>query len=247
MPLEILPAIDLRGGRVVRLTQGDYARETVYSDDPGEVARRFVAEGATRLHVVDLDAAASGGPTNLEAVRAIRAAADVPIQLGGGVRDDHALETVLEKLGVDRAIVGTAALKDPVWFKRTAQRLPDRLVLGIDAKDGKVATDGWLDVSETSAVELAARYAGTPVAAVVYTNIANDGMLQGIDDGTLHDLGELADLGLPVIASGGVTTTEDIAKLVTLRERHHGVVGAIVGRALYEGTMSVEGAVGAAG
>ncbi|QDT38102.1 1-(5-phosphoribosyl)-5-[(5-phosphoribosylamino)methylideneamino]imidazole-4-carboxamide isomerase [Stratiformator vulcanicus] len=245
--MQILPAIDLRDGKCVRLQQGDYDRETVFGDDPAAMAKRWADEGAEILHVVDLDAAKAGTPTNLDAIRGIRAAIDIPMQLGGGIRNDESLKIVLDDLGVDRAIVGTAALKDPDWFRAAAERYPDRLVLGIDAKGGMVATEGWLDVSQTSALELAQQYVGSPLAAVVYTNIANDGMMQGIDEATVSDLCAMSDLGLPTIASGGVTDTTDIRRLALAEEEHPNLVGAIVGRALYEGTLTVRDAIIAAG
>jgi phosphoribosylformimino-5-aminoimidazole carboxamide ribotide isomerase len=204
--MEILPAIDLRGGRCVRLRQGDYAQETVFSDDPAETARRWESGGATRLHLVDLDGAKAGRPVNEDAIRAILAAVKIPCELGGGIRDDNALSLVLNEWGVDRAIVGTQALKQPDWFRDAVRRFPRRIALGLDARGGKVATSGWLDVSQTPALELARQFAPLPVAAVIYTNIANDGMMQGIDEETLADLESLAAVGMPVIASGGVTS-----------------------------------------
>jgi len=241
--MEIIPAIDLRGGLCVRLKQGDYARETVFSNDPVEVARRWVREGATRLHLVDLDGAKSGRPVNQQVVARIVEAVPVPCQMGGGIRDDESMRLMLEEVGLDRVIIGTQALKQPDWFRKTAERYPRRLALGLDARDSHVATDGWLDVSQTPAIDLAAEFVGVPVAAVIYTNIANDGMLQGIDEATLRDLSSLADLGLPVIASGGVTTLDDVRRLLAVQSEHPGLVGAIVGRALYEGTLNLADAV----
>lgn len=241
--MEILPAIDLRGGLCVRLKQGDYARETVFSDDPVEMARRWVGEGATRLHLVDLDGAKAGRPVNRQVVADIVAAVAVPCQLGGGIRDDDAVREMLEDVGLDRVIVGTQALKHPDWFQATAERYPGRLALGLDARNSHVATEGWLDVSSTSALELAARFVGVPLAAVIYTNIANDGMMLGIDAATLDDLSSLADLGLPVIASGGVTTLDDVRRLLAVQGEHPQLAGAIVGRALYEGTLNLAEAV----
>jgi phosphoribosylformimino-5-aminoimidazole carboxamide ribotide isomerase len=243
--LQILPAIDLRNGRCVRLRQGDYAQETVFSDDPAAMAARWAGGGAPRLHLVDLDGAKAGQPVNLEAVREIVSAAGVPCQLGGGVRDEGAIRLMLEEVGVDRVIVGTQALKAPDWFEQMVSRYPGRICLGIDARDSMVATEGWLDVSKTSALELAKRYAGLDVAAVIYTNIANDGMMQGVDERTIADMVALAELGLPVIASGGVTTMKDVQRLVEVHRDHPRLVGAIIGRALYEGTINVAQAVAA--
>ena len=240
-PLEILPAIDLRGGKCVRLRQGDYARETVFGDDPAAVAARFVAGGATRVHVVDLDAARTGRRTNADAVRGIVAAAGaVPVQLGGGVRDDAAVAFVLEELGVDRAVVGSAAVKDPDWFAAACEARPGRLVLGLDYRGGEVATDGWTESSGVTAVELAKRFAALPLAAAVCTDIEDDGMMAGINAAALDTLAAFADLGLPVIASGGVSSLADVRKVVALRRDHPNVVGAIVGRAIYEGAVTVE-------
>ncbi len=175
----------------MRLRQGDYNQETVFGD-PLEMARRFVGEGATRLHLVDLDGARAGRPVNHEVVRKIVAAAGIPCQLGGGIRDEAAIRLLLESVGVERVIVGTQALKQPDWFRAMVEKFPRRIALGIDARDSMVATEGWLDVSETPAIELARQYAGLDVAAVIYTNIANDGMMQGIDAATISDLTALA-------------------------------------------------------
>lgn len=244
--MQILPAIDLRGGRCVRLRQGDYAQETVFSDDPAEMARRFAEDGAERLHLVDLDGAKAGRPVNHDVVRRIAAAVGVPCQMGGGIRDEASIRLMLEEVGVDRVIVGTQALKQPEWFRAMTERFPNRIALGIDARDGQVATEGWLDVSKTSALDLARGYVGLPIAAVIYTNIANDGMMQGVDQGTLANLERFADLGLPVIASGGVTTLNDVRNLAEISRRQPKLIGAIVGRALYEGTIRVADAVAAA-
>jgi phosphoribosylformimino-5-aminoimidazole carboxamide ribotide isomerase len=243
--MEILPAIDLRGGQCVRLRQGDYNQETVFGD-PVEMARRWAAEGATRLHLVDLDGAKAGRPVNHEVVRAMVAAAGVPCQLGGGIRDLAAIRLLLDTAGVDRVIVGTQALKQPDWFREMVAKFPGRIALGIDARDSMVATEGWLDVSKTPAIELARQYAGLPIAAVIYTNIANDGMMQGIDAATIDDLVALARLGFPVIASGGVTTVDDVIKLAAAARKEPRLVGAIIGRALYEGTITVGDALAAA-
>jgi phosphoribosylformimino-5-aminoimidazole carboxamide ribotide isomerase len=243
--MEILPAIDLLGGQCVRLRQGDYNQETVFGD-PVEMAGRFVAEGARRLHLVDLDGARAGRPVNHEVVQKIVAAAGIPCQLGGGIRDEGAIRLLLETIGVDRVIVGTQALKQPDWFRAMVQKFPKQIALGIEARDSMVATEGWLDVSKTPAIDLARQYAGLEIAAVIYTNIANDGMMQGIDAATIGDLTALARLGFPVIASGGVTTVDDIRKLARAARDEPRLVGAIIGRALYEGTITVASAVAAA-
>lgn len=241
--MEILPAIDLRGGQCVRLRQGDYAQETVFSNDPAEMARRWESAGASRLHLVDLDGAKAGRPVNVDSIRAIVQAIKIPVELGGGLRDEAALRLMLEDVGVERAIIGTQALKQPDWFRDMTRLFPSRIALGLDARNGFVATAGWLDVSQTSAIELARQFVGLDVAAVIYTNIANDGMMQGVDDATIQDMLTLAGLGLPVIASGGVTTLKDIERLTNESKRQPKLIGAIVGRAIYEGTISVQDAV----
>jgi phosphoribosylformimino-5-aminoimidazole carboxamide ribotide isomerase len=236
--VRIYPAIDLRGGQCVRLRQGDYAAETVFDADPAAVARRWVEQGADWLHLVDLDGARTGRPTNASAIRAIIEAAGVPCQLGGGLREEAHLEEVFA-LGVTRVILGTRALQDPAWCEAICRRFPDRVVLGIDARDGKVATEGWLHTSEQTALALARRCAEWPLAAIVYTDISKDGMLAGPN---VEATAELArSVSVPVIASGGVTTIEDIQRLT-----HTGVVGAIVGRALYEGRLDLAAAIAAA-
>jgi phosphoribosylformimino-5-aminoimidazole carboxamide ribotide isomerase len=245
--MQILPAIDLRGGQCVRLRQGDYAQETVFGDDPLAMAKKWADAGAGRLHLVDLDGARAGKPVNHEIVGTIARTLDVPCQLGGGIRDEQSLSLVLNDLGVDRAIVGTQALKQPEWFEEMVSKFPGRVALGLDARDSKVATEGWLDVSAVSAIDLAGRYAGLDLAAVIYTNIANDGMMQGVDQSTIDDMVRLTELGFPVIASGGVTTLDDVRHLAETAKQHPLLVGAIVGRAIYEGTIDVAEAVQVAG
>lgn len=226
-----IPAIDLRGGRCVRLRQGDYNQETVFGDDPVAIACRWVEEGAKYLHLVDLDGAREGKPVNTSVVANIVQAAGVPCQLGGGLRDEPAIEAALA-LGVERAILGTRAVRDPEWFTAMAQRYPNRLVLGLDAKNGLVATEGWLEVAQTTAIELAKRYADLPLAAIVYTDVARDGMMRGPNFDATADLAHAA--AHPVIASGGVTTTEDVLEL-----RRRGIGACILGRTIYEGTMNL--------
>jgi phosphoribosylformimino-5-aminoimidazole carboxamide ribotide isomerase len=240
--MEIIPAIDLRGGRVVRLIQGDPARETRYGDDPAATAREWERRGAGRLHVVDLDGALGGTPANQAAVRAILGAVRIPIQVGGGLRSPEAVRTLLA-LGVDRAVLGTAAIRDPEFLAAACATHPGRVALGLDARAGVVAVSGWAEATSLSTVELAGRVRGLPLAAVIYTDIGRDGMLQGPD---LEGLAAVADAaGLPVIASGGVTSAADIAALCGLEAR--GVVGAIVGKALYDGRLSLEAALAAGG
>ena len=225
--MQVIPAIDLRGGLCVRLRQGDYDRETVFGDDPAATALQWVEGGAGRLHLVDLDGAKDGRPVNVEAVRSILQKVDVPCQLGGGIRDDQTAVKWLDA-GIERVIVGTQALKDPAWFRDLVERHPRRVVLGLDARDGRVATAGWLEVSSVDATELAEQFDDLPLAAVIYTDIARDGMLEGPNLGATEALARR--LKTPVIASGGVGTLDDIARLAALP-----VAACIVGRALYEG------------
>lgn len=241
--MEILPAIDIRGGQCVRLRQGDYAQETVFGDDPLQMAKRWANDGASRLHLVDLDGAKAGQPVNHEVVRQIVNELNIPCQFGGGLRSDESVRFMLDDVGIDRVIIGTQALKEPDWFRTIVEKYPQRIVLGLDARDSMVATAGWLDVSQTSAIELAKQYADLQLAAVVYTNIANDGMMQGIDEPTIADMIALTELGLPVIASGGVTTLDDIRRLTATHREHPLLVGTITGRAIYEGTITVPDAV----
>ncbi|WP_165072520.1 1-(5-phosphoribosyl)-5-[(5-phosphoribosylamino)methylideneamino]imidazole-4-carboxamide isomerase [Paludisphaera rhizosphaerae] len=233
--MQVIPAIDLRGGLCVRLRQGDYDRETVFGDDPAAMAGRWVSEGATRIHLVDLDGAKAGKPVNVEAVRSIVAAVGVPCQLGGGVRDEKTIDAWLDA-GLDRVIVGTQALRDPSWFRSMAEKHPGRLVLGLDARDGMVATDGWLETSDVSAAELAATFDALPLAAIIYTDIARDGTLEGPNLDATAAL--CRRVKTPVIASGGVGEITDVDRLATLP-----VAGCIVGRALYEGKFSLKDAV----
>jgi phosphoribosylformimino-5-aminoimidazole carboxamide ribotide isomerase len=235
--MQIWPAIDLRGGKCVRLRQGDYSQETVYGDDPAQVAIRWVAEGATCLHLVDLDGARDGSSANLDAVAAILAAVSIPCQLGGGIRDEAAIQRLLN-MGLTRLVIGTRALKEPDWFRRVASRFPSQLALGIDAKGGYVATDGWLQTSATSAIELAQQFAGEPLAAIIYTDISRDGMLQGPNFEAMEQMN--AAVESDVIASGGVTRVDDVRRLAELD-----LAGCIIGRALYEGTLTLGDALAA--
>ena len=231
----ILPAIDLRGGQCVRLRQGDYAQETVFGDDPAAMARRWVEQGARYLHVVDLDGAKQGRPVNGDSIRRIIEAAGVPCELGGGLRTEEDIRQALA-WGVDRVVLGTRALRDPVWLESVTRRYPDKIVLGIDAKQGRVATDGWAEVTERLAVDLARQCSGWPLAAIVYTDINRDGMLEGPNFEALAEMATA--VSLPVIASGGVTTPDDIRRLAAL-----GLAGCIVGRALYDGRLELKEAI----
>jgi phosphoribosylformimino-5-aminoimidazole carboxamide ribotide isomerase len=235
--MDIYPAIDLRGGKCVRLRQGDYNQETVFGD-PAEMARRWVDQGAAWLHLVDLDGARDGTLANRAAIQAILAAVESPCQLGGGVRDEATIHELLE-LGVTRLVVGTRAIKEPDWFAEMCRIFPGQLILGIDARDGLAATDGWLETSRTPAVDLARRFAELPLAAIVYTDIAKDGMMAGPNFGAMEQMANAVEA--PVIASGGVTTADDVANLA-----RRGLAGCIVGRALYEGSLTLRDAIRAA-
>ncbi len=232
--MQIWPAIDLLGGKCVRLQQGDYNRETVFADDPVTMALKWRDAGTEFLHLVDLDGAKNGSQVNQECIRRIVAETGLVCQVGGGVRDEETILRLLE-LGLERVIVGTRALREPQWFADMANKYPQQLVLGIDARDGKVATDGWLETSTTSATQLARHIAGLTdnVPAIIYTDIARDGMLTGPNFKQLLEMQQAT--AIPVIASGGVATIEDIVQLKEMNTH-----GCIVGRALYEGRVELE-------
>ncbi|MEM0925948.1 MAG: 1-(5-phosphoribosyl)-5-[(5-phosphoribosylamino)methylideneamino]imidazole-4-carboxamide isomerase [Planctomycetota bacterium] len=233
--MEIWPAIDLRRGMPVRLKQGDYERKTVFGEDPVEFAVRWKAAGARRLHVVDLDAARGDDPTlNREAVRRIVDETGLPCQMGGGVRDEQTIKDLLGR-GLDRLVVGSAALKRPDWFAEMCDAFPKRLVAGIDARNSMVATDGWLETSETPAIELARdlRERTVNIAAIVYTDIAKDGMMSGPNFDGVAEMASATDI--PVVASGGVSHYSDVERLVEM-----GVHAAIVGRSIYDGVMDLK-------
>lgn len=236
--MEIWPAIDLRGGKCVRLVQGDYARETVFGHDPAAMARQWVTEGGRQLHLVDLDGAREGHTVNRAAIAAIVQAVDVPCELGGGIRDEATVRELLS-LGLARLVVGTQAIKHPDWFRGMCRQYPGRLAVGIDARDGRVATEGWQETSDVAATELARSLAGEPLAAIIYTDIAKDGMLSGPNLAAMAEMA--AAVTVPVVASGGVTTAEDVRQLART-----GVAGCIIGRALYEGTLKLPEAIAAA-
>lgn len=237
--MQIWPAIDLRGGKCVRLRQGDYERETVFAEDPAAVARQFAEQGAKHLHIVDLEGALEGLPVNLPGVQAILAAVSLECELGGGIRDEQSVAELLG-FGLSRLVIGTSALKNPDWFRDTCNKYPRRLVLGIDARDGLAATDGWLNTSDVPAIDLAAQFATEPLAAIIYTDIATDGMMRGPNVEAMAEMQRA--VHVPVIAAGGVTTAEDVARLATA-----GLGGCIIGRALYEGTITLAAALEAAG
>ena len=241
--MEVIPAIDIRGGLCVRLEQGDYARETVFGDDPAAMARRWQEAGVPRIHVVDLDGAREGRPVNEEAVRSILSAVSVPVQLGGGVRDLSAVERCLSA-GVGRVVLGTAAVKNPEVLVEAVSLYRERVVVGVDARDGIVATEGWMEASGVPVGELVRRLSEAGVRRVIYTDIARDGMMSGPNIGALAALLEET-AGLPspvaVIASGGVSSPEHVRRLASV-----GVEGVIVGRALYTGALDLREALQAA-
>jgi phosphoribosylformimino-5-aminoimidazole carboxamide ribotide isomerase len=234
----LFPAIDLKGGACVRLVRGEMASATVFNDDPAAQARHFADLGFAWLHVVDLDGAFAGRSVNGEAVRAIRRAVDLRIQLGGGIRDRAAIDHWLD-LGIDRIVLGTAALRDSALVRRAAGDYPDRVVVGIDSRDGQVAIEGWAETSGVGAIELARRFADAGVAAIVYTDIARDGALTGVDAAGIAEFAR--QVGLPVIASGGIASLTDIAALAALEA--DGIEGAICGRALYDGRIDPQAAL----
>ena len=228
----LFPAVDLKNGEAVRLEQGDMARATIFHRDPAEQARAFAAQGFEYLHVVDLDGAFAGRPMNAAAVERILAAVEIPLQLGGGIRDRAGIEGWLAK-GVARVIIGTAAVRDPALVKAAAKKFPGRIAVGLDARGGKVAVEGWAETSELSALDIARRFEDAGVAAIIYTDVARDGMLMGLNlDATIA----LADaVSIPVIASGGLASIEDVRALLEPRAKK--LAGAIVGRALYDGRL----------
>ena len=235
----ILPAIDLIGGRCVRLRQGDYNQETVFDEDPVAVARRFEAAGAKWLHVVDLDGAREGEPKNLATIRAIVGAVRMSVEMGGGIRTTAAAQGLLD-LGLARVILGTRAAREPEWLAEVATKFPGRVALGLDARDGRVAVEGWREETARTASDLVASVAGLPLAAIIYTDIARDGMMSGPNIEATAVLVKASPF--PVIASGGVTTVDDVRRLKKV-----GVAGAIIGRSLYEGKITLDAALAAAG
>lgn len=236
--MQIWPAIDLRGGKCVRLRQGDYQQETVFGDDPAEMARQFVDAGARLLHLVDLDGARDGLSVNRQAVRDIIRAVNIPCELGGGIREEATIQDLLD-LGLHRLVIGTKALKEPSWLADMVQKFPGRLAVGIDAKDGRVATDGWLEVSSVQATELVRTLDPLALAAIIYTDIAKDGMMEGPNFSAMAEMKQASKH--PVIASGGVTVASDVTRLAQL-----GLDGCIIGRSLYEGKLTIPSALAAA-
>jgi phosphoribosylformimino-5-aminoimidazole carboxamide ribotide isomerase len=228
----LFPAIDLKNGQCVRLEQGDMARATVFNLDPAAQAKQFAAQGFEYLHVVDLDGAFAGKPMNADAVEAMLKAVTMPLQLGGGIRDLGTVEAWLEK-GVARVIIGTAAVRDPDLVKSAAKKFPGRVAVGLDARDGKVAVQGWAETSAVTALEIAQRFEDAGVAAIIFTDIARDGLLKGLN---LEATIALADrISIPVIASGGLASIDDVRAMLAPQAKK--LAGAIAGRALYDGRL----------
>ena len=237
----VIPAIDIKNGRCVRLEQGRMDRETVFSDDPAAVARRWQEQGAALIHIVDLDGAVSKEPRNRPAIAAIVQAVDVPLQLGGGIRDLTTIEMYFQ-LGVQRIVIGTEAIRNPELLKDAGRRFPGRMVVGIDARNGLVAIEGWTETTETTAIELARRFEDCGLAAINFTDIHRDGMQTGPN---IEATGQLARaVSIPVVASGGVSTLDDIRNLRPLEA--DGVEGVITGKALYSGTLELKAALAVA-
>jgi len=234
----LFPAIDLKDGRAVRLQQGDMARATVFNDDPAAQAKIFVEQGFEYLHIVDLDGAFAGKPVNAAAVERILGAVKIPLQLGGGIRDQATIEAWLGK-GIKRVIIGTAAVRNPALVKEAARAYPGRIAVGLDARDGTVAVEGWAETSTLSALDIAQRFEDAGVAAIIYTDVARDGMLKGLNLDATIALAEK--ISIPVIASGGLASIADVRALLEARARK--LEGAIAGRALYDGRLDAAQAI----
>lgn len=233
----IIPAIDLINGQCVRLEQGDYHKKTVYSSDPLEMARKFEAAGAELLHLVDLDGAKAGSPQNLDIITKVAKSINIPIELGGGIRDLETVRQVLDA-GVERVILGTVVLKKPAWLSTALAEYGERIVIGIDARNGMVAVEGWLETTNQSALELALEMKELGVKEIIYTDISRDGMLSGPN---LAELRTMSKAGVKLVASGGVTSIDDVKQLRELETI--GVYAAIVGKALYTGDLDLAEAI----
>jgi phosphoribosylformimino-5-aminoimidazole carboxamide ribotide isomerase len=235
----LIPAIDLKGGQCVRLQQGLMDRATVFSDEPAKMAMHWCQQGARRLHLVDLDGAFAGKPENMISIKAIleHVADNVPVQIGGGIRDLHTIEQYLQ-LGLSYVIIGTAAVNNPRLVQQACAAFPGKIIVGLDAKDGMVAVDGWATVTDFHVSELAKRFADDGVNSIIYTDIGRDGMMSGVNVEATVRLAQ--ETSVPVIASGGVTSMADVEALCAVAEQ--GVIGAIVGRAIYEGSIDLAAA-----
>jgi phosphoribosylformimino-5-aminoimidazole carboxamide ribotide isomerase len=240
--MDVIPAIDILDGRCVRLYQGDYQKSEVFSEDPVEVAQRWYSQGAKYLHVVDLDGAKEGKPKNLKVIEAIARSIPMRVQMGGGLRDRASIISVLNS-GVSRVILGTAAVENSQLIADICAEFPEQIMIGIDARDGKVATRGWLTNSEIMAVDLAKRMADVGIAGIIYTDIHRDGTMQGPNIEALRQLAENVDV--PVIASGGISSITDLLSLLSLESV--GVKGAIIGKAIYTGDIQLREAIRAVG
>lgn len=238
----IYPAVDIKGGKCVRLVQGQADQETVYGDDPAAMGQRWQAQGAAWLHVVDLDGAVGARPHNLEVIRRLRRAVTIPIQLGGGLRSLETIAAYIDS-GIDRLILGTAVLKDPDLISKALKTYPGRIALGLDAKDGLLAVEGWTQTTTRTAVDVAREYAPLNPAAIIYTDISRDGVKRGVNLEATQALAQATEI--PVIASGGVSSLDDIKALLPLESL--GVIGVITGRALYDGNLDLKEAIRVAG
>lgn len=234
----LIPAIDIKDGKCVRLRQGRMDDVTVFDEDPARMAERWLSEGADRIHVVDLDGAARGRPVNLDVIRRIVATCgDVPVQIGGGIRDEEAIDTYLEA-GAAYAILGTRAIKEPHFVSDVAVEFADRIIVGLDSRDGRVAIEGWSKLSNHDLTDLAQQFERSGVVSIIHTDIARDGMMDGLNIESTRELAR--NLSIPVIASGGVTSLDDISALCDAEG--DGVAGAVIGRALYEGSLDLAAA-----
>jgi phosphoribosylformimino-5-aminoimidazole carboxamide ribotide isomerase len=231
----LIPAIDLKDGKCVRLRQGRMDDETVFADDPLDMARRWVDAGARRLHLIDLNGAFAGRPVNAEVIQRIAEAfPEVPIQVGGGIRDEDTVQLYLDA-GVQYVIIGTKAVRAPHFINDLCLEFPGHIIVGLDAKDGKVAIDGWSKLSNHDVIDMAQRFERDGVSAIVYTDISRDGMMQGVNVDATAKLA--SEISIPVIASGGISTLDDIRALLAVADE--GIMGVIIGRALYEGTVDL--------
>lgn len=234
----VIPAIDIKNGRCVRLKQGRMSDETVYSDHPEEIAARWHNKGAERIHIVDLDGAVKGRPVNSETIKRIVDAVPVPTQLGGGIRDMETIESYLG-LGISQVILGTVAYKNPEFVTEACKKFPGRIILGIDASKGLVAVEGWVEKTDMTVIEMIERFESVGIWAIIYTDIQRDGMFSGPNIDATRELAEAT--SIPVIASGGISGTDDIRRLLSLEQ--YGVMGMITGKALYEGNMDLAEAI----